>query len=231
MHCHRGLVAVLIVKEKHMDFLAGLVVGWLSTPYVLAGTLLFLSGFPIFFFGYDIYEGDRWHYRFWRTVAFIALTVGVLHFFTPFDISWLITGDFWGSVLRLWLFILGYIVVGIVFSYLRFFFYAREYGKRMNERLKRDPSEHSKDREFRNRLSGYGSRVSLILKWIFHWPWSLVAWILTDLVRNLFDAIFDGVRGVLGRGYGSIARMNEPAWMREREQQEKAAAEAAKSKA
>ncbi len=207
-----------------MEFLAGLVTGWLTTPYLLFGTILFFSGFPIFFWGYDIYEGDRWRYRFWRTLLFIALSIAVLHIFTDFDVRWLITGDFWGTVSRFSLYIVGYIFVGYIYSNIRFYFYAREYNKRMNERLARDSSDRSKDREYENRLSGYGSRVSLILKWIFHWPWSLSAWILTDLLRNLWDLIFDNARKVVGRGYGAIARANEPDWMKEREREERAKA-------
>lgn len=207
-----------------MEFLAGLVTGWLTTPYVLFGTLLFFSGFPVFFWGYDIYESERWRYRFWRTLLFMILTVAVLHFFTPFDARSLITDDFWGTALHLWAYVLGYIFVGYVYSNIRFYFYAREYRKRMNERLKYDSSERAKDREYENRLSGYGSRVSLIMKWIFHWPWSLLAWIFTDLIRNLWDFMFDNARKVAGKGYGAIARANEPEWMRERERKERAEA-------
>jgi|CXWL01.1.fsa_nt_gi hypothetical protein len=213
-----------------MEFLIGMAVGWFTMPYVLVGTLLFFSGFPVLFWGYDIYKDDRWRYNFLRTVFFMVLTGAVLHFFTPFSAVWLITGDFWGSVLRLWLYIVGYIAVGLIYSYVRFYFYAHEFNRRRAQKLGSNPSEADKDRAYRSRLSGYGSRVSLILKWIFHWPWSLLSWLLTDLVKNLLDWIFDGARALFGRGFGAIARANEPDWMKERERQEREATKATSTK-
>lgn len=195
-------------------------------PYALIGTLLFFSGFPILFWGYDIYDDDRWKYRFWRTVFFMILTGAALHFFTPFDAAWLITGDFWGSALHLWLYVLAYIGVGIAYAYVRWYFYVREYYKRQNEWLGSNPSQSELDRAYKSRLSGYGSRLSLILKWIFHWPWSLLAWLLTDLIRNFFDWVFDSFRSLFGRGFGAIARAHEPEVFKERERQEREAEQA-----
>lgn len=211
-----------------MEFIMGLLVGWFTTPYVLWGALVFLTGFPIFFWGYDIYEDRGWNYRFWRTVLFMFVTIAVLHIFTDFDAMSLITGGFWVAALNLWLYAVAYLSVGIAFSYLRFYFYAREYRKRMDERLARISDEkelkRQQDIEFKNRLSGYGSRVSLILKWILHWPWSALAWMLNDLLRDLCQALFDFGRRVFGDLYGMVARSTEPEWMKEREKAEKAAA-------
>jgi hypothetical protein len=212
-----------------MDFLLGLVVGWVSMPYVLVGTLLFLSGFPIFFWGYDIYEDDRWKYSFWRTILFMILTGAALHVFTDFKVWWLLGESFWETVLRLWIYILGFLVVGYLFSMVRFFFYARKFNKRRARALGPNPSEAEKDRAYRSRLSSFGSRKSLILKWIFHWPWSLLAWILTDLLKSLVDLMIDVLRPLLGRGFGAIARANEPEWMRERERAEREQAKAARN--
>lgn len=216
-----------------MEFIMGLLVGWFTTPYLLWGALVFLTGFPIFFWGYDIYE-DRWDYNPLRTLAFVVLTAAVLHFFTPFDAVSLISGGFWAAALNLWLYFVLYVAVGLIFSYVRFYFYAREYRKRMDERLaiyakNTEALQRAQDHEYRNRLSGYGSRVSLILKWIFHWPWSLLAWILTDLLSDLFDSIVDVGRKVFGNAFGAIARSTEPEWVRERERAERAAEAARKS--
>lgn len=208
-----------------MEFILGVLAGWFTAPYILWGGLLFLTGFPFFFWGYDIYEDGGWNYRFWRTVIFMVLTITVFNFFTPFDISDLISAGFWTAVLNLWLYILAYIAFGLLFAYVRFFFYAREYRKRMDQRLARYSGEQLKraqDDEYRNRLSGYGSRVNLILKWIFHWPWSLLAWVLTDMLRNLAETIFDMSRKLFGGGFGEIARSTEPEWMKEREKAERA---------
>lgn len=210
-----------------MDFLLGLVVGWFTLPYVLWGGVCFIFGFPLFFWGYDIYEDRGWEYGFWRTAIFAILTITVLNFFTPFNFPDLITGDFWTSVLNAWLYFVGYVAAGLVFAYIRFFFYAREYRKRMDKRLEiyaNDPKalEREQDREYRNRLSGYGSRVSLITKWIFHWPWSLLAWVFTDLLRNVVETVLDVGRALFGGGFGEIARATEPEWMKQREREERA---------
>jgi hypothetical protein len=213
-----------------MEFLIGLVVGWFSMPYVLVGTILFFSGFPIFFWGYDLYDDDRWKYNFGRTIFFMLLTGAALHFLTPFDVAWLIANDFWGSALRFWLYVLAYIGLGLCYAYVRWFFYVREYYKRQREWLGTNPDQADMDRAYKKRLSGYGSRLSLILKWIFHWPWSLLAWLLTDLLRSLFDLIIDGGRAIFGRGFGAMARAHEPAWMKEREQKERTTSEASNAK-
>lgn len=216
-----------------MEFLLGMVVGWFALPYFLYGSLLFFLGFPFFFWNYDIYDNYRWRYGYWRTFIYVALTIAVLHFFTDFDALSLISGGFWASALSLWLYFVGYLAVGLAFSYLRFYFYAREYRRRMDERLAQykpdsDSYRHQQEQEYRTRLSGYGSRLSLILKWIFHWPWSLLAWVLTDLLTDLFDTIVDVGRKIFGNAFGNIARSTEPEWMKERERAEKAAAAAKK---
>ncbi len=213
-----------------MEFLSGLVVGWFTAPYALIGTILFFSGFPILFWGFDIYDDYRWKYGFGRTVILMVFSAILLHFFTPFDALSLFSGGFWAAALNLWLYALAYVGVGIVFSFIRFFFYAREFNKRRAALLGDNPSKEDKLRAYKARLSGFGSRLSLILKWIFHWPWSLLAWIFTDLLASLFDLVIDGGRAIFGRGYGAIARMNEPQWMKDMEREEKEALKASKAK-
>lgn len=214
-----------------MEFLAGLVVGVFASPFILWCSVLFLFGFPIFFWGEDIYENGGWNYKFARTIAFMILSLAVLHFFTDFDALTMFTGGFWASVLNLWLYAVLYVVVGVLFSFARFAFYAREYRKRMDYRLSIiEPGtpdfKRAQEREFKNRLSSYDSRFKLIVKWIFHWPWCLTAWVFTDLLRNLSDAILDFGRKVIGGMYGAIARANEPEWMKQLEKEETAKAKA-----
>lgn len=207
-----------------MEFLLGLIVGWLTLPYFLVGVICFMSVFPVLFWGIDIYDDDYDGVQLWRSLILIVATVALFHFFSPFKVSWLIAGTFWGSVASSLGWIAGYFVVGIVYAMLvRWPFYVMEYNKRVVEpaleRLGKDPSEDKIRSVFdKYRLDGHGSRFALIMRWILFWPWSLLAWMFTDFLRH----IFDGIRAVVGGRFADIARAMEPKAFKELRQRERA---------
>ena len=207
-----------------------MLVGWFALPYALVGTVWFFAMFPVLFWGFDIYDEDRWRYHLWRTVFLMLLTGAALDFFTPFDVGWLVTGNFWLSALNFSVWIAAYLGIGVVYAYVRWFFYHKEYNRRVRERLGENPTKLEIKDAYATRLSGYGSRLSLILKWIFHWPWSAIAWILTDMLREFFDFVFRRLRAFFGAGFGAMARADERKVFPEFAELEKAAQESRQTK-
>lgn len=192
-----------------MEFLLGLIVGWFAMPYVLFGTIWFFLMFPVLFLGVDIYHEYRWKYHFWRVVFFTLVSGVALHFFTPFDVFWLATGSFWLSALQFTGWIIAYLLAGILYAYLRWFFYLRRYNRLLRKDYPPVLTEVHKAEIRTKRLSNYDSRLSLILKWIFYWPWSALAWMLTDMLREFMDFAFRRAKAFFGAGFGNMARADE----------------------
>ena len=89
-----------------------------------------------------------------------------------------------------------YLGIGLVFSTLRTFFAGRELGKLIkdlpitNEKNKydSDTKEYQKER-FVNRLKGN------VFRWWFMWPISLINWLISDLIADIWDYVYSKLSG------------------------------------
>lgn len=190
----------------------GMVLGWLTAPYVLVLGVWFFLMFPVISWGIDIYEGDRQSYRFVPTILLMLLTAGALPFFTSFEVAWLLTGEFWSSASGILLYIVGYFAVGIFYALIvRWPFYVKKFYSRILDGLGDSPSQKSIDDAFaKHRLDKKGSRLRLIVRWIFYWPWSLIIWVVGDFLGDIVDFFFRSLRSVVGGRFRDVALWLEP---------------------
>jgi hypothetical protein len=199
-------------KMEWWQLLVAWGVGVLSAPFTLPLLFWYVLMFPVLYWDIDIYEEDHPSIRFWQMLTGVIPLIAVLHFFTPFDAAWLITGGFWMTVLKLWQVILGYFGFGIIYAMLiRWPFYLIERNNRLVRpaiaELGQNPPEEKVRQVFaRYNLDGYGSRVELITRWIYTWFWDLPAWLLTDFLKNVGEVI----RHMIGGRFRDIYRALEP---------------------
>jgi hypothetical protein len=195
--------------------------------------------YPVLYLGVDdIYNDDaKIPYRFGWMLFLMAATLGALHIFGVFDARKLITSDFWTSVLNIWYYFGLYLLVGIVYSFIRWFFYLQKYKSNLEltfgeNATKDNPAVQA---AYKKRPSAKGSRLRFIVKCVYAWPWSLTSWLLHDAffdcIRWLWKTTVKICRNLFGGIYGWMARLAEPKVFREMEADEKAARDAGKKQA
>lgn len=127
------------------------------------------------------------------------------------------TIQFWNHIS--WLTILGYLLVGFIFSIIRTFIFGRkehvkflnkekEWGEKLEQLIlnykEKNPKADDKTIEevMGNYVKGRGSwdtyeKVSIkkhVFRWWFLWPVSLLTWLLTDLVKDLYEFVWDKLK-------------------------------------
>lgn len=107
---------------------------------------------------------------------------------------------FWGdikTILPLFSFIniSIYLLLGLTFSTLRTFFAGRELGKRIKNLPEKDnggmysANQEYQKKEFIDKLKGN------VFRWWFMWPISLISWLVTDLVKEIWDYVYSKLSG------------------------------------
>jgi hypothetical protein len=93
-----------------------------------------------------------------------------------------------------------YLLAGLVFSFIRTFLAARKLGKDTKDLIRTkkeakeqgkytdETQEYAKDR-FVDKLKGN------VFRWWFMWPISLISWIATDLVVEVWDFLYSKISG------------------------------------
>lgn len=90
--------------------------------------------------------------------------------------------------------ILSYLGLGLVFSALRTFFAGRTLGKRIKDLPKTRKDMNGQSHIFQNQE--YEKKYFIdelkgnVFRWWFMWPVSLITWLVTDLIKDLWDFIY-----------------------------------------
>ena len=97
-------------------------------------------------------------------------------------------------VLFSWKVILSYFVIGLIYSSIRTFFEGRKLGEKMKKYPDTKPdsypyeSKQSLKDEFVKKLKGN------VFRWWFMWPISLITWLLTDLIKDVWNYLYSKVK-------------------------------------
>lgn len=143
-------------------------------------------------------------------ISFVALLafLAVIYFWGK-DETGATDGWTWLKNLFTWTRVLIYLGIGLIFAYIRFFFYGREKGdelKRLAENFakkkgnlvgswlnwdKNTLAEFKKESYEVERLMSPTDLKGHAFRWWFNWPGSLVWWIFDDMLRNLWNWVYD----------------------------------------
>jgi len=96
--------------------------------------------------------------------------------------------------------ILIYFGIGLGFSFLRTFFSARTLGHKINESvIEWKESKHDDEFIERNKVNEKNYFLKElkgnVFRWWFMWPISLLTWIATDIVKDVYDYIYSKMGG------------------------------------
>ena len=116
----------------------------------------------------------------------------------------IVTYYLWGDIKTFlsfftWINITGYLGIGLLYSFLRTFIEGRKLGKRMLKLPHKKEGEHvhytkeSEKDEYIQDLKGN------VFRWWFLWPISLINWILTDIIKDLWDFLYQNIRKIYNR--------------------------------
>ena len=94
-----------------------------------------------------------------------------------------------------------YLALGLFYSMLRTFFEARKLGNRIKDfpetkkeakerNLNQYETKESEKKDFIERLKGN------VFRWWFMWFISLITWMLTDIVKDVYDYVYSKLAGV-----------------------------------
>lgn len=159
---------------------------------VIWAALAILGFIIICFFAEGIESG--W----WSTIGLIVLSLLVYKYG---DGTWeAITGLF------NWIVIGGYLVIGLIHSYIRVFFYGRKQMKKYNEQI----------------LNGYkyptkpdnSELKEHVFRWWLNWPFSLIMWFIKDMIKDIWDYSYSKLSKtfnyVLDKGINSVEEVKKP---------------------
>lgn len=77
-----------------------------------------------------------------------------------------------------------YLGVGLLYAFVRIFFYGRNQAYKFNEEKKTNKSEYYTPRIDRDIKSH-------VFRWWFLWPISLINWVIKDVVRDVYNFAYD----------------------------------------
>lgn len=121
----------------------------------------------------------------WLATIFTVIVLGTFQFEGTYQLasyfSWMVLGIYLGA--------------GFVFSLVRTFLFAR---KEQTKFLKREAKIAKQKAENPNAWSSNYEKKSIVghvFRWWFLWPVSFIAWIFTDLVKDLYDFVWRYLKG------------------------------------
>ena len=117
------------------------------------------------------YEENGW------LATFFLIVLGCLFYFFGKD-TWTAFVS-WFS----WTYVALYFAIGLVHAFIRIFFWGRNEMMKVNEYRKKDTSlEYEIDKR---ELKGH------VFRWWFLWPASLIMWIIRDIVKDVYNFVYD----------------------------------------
>ena len=156
--------------ETIMSFLGGFT--------LFGGVFLFwFSVIGLFFFSFYSESKENGFIAFYAFIIFLILT----HFWSNLDLTQFLDPRKLGV----------YMFIGIIYSYIKTLSYGRKKKNEREEIIKEYHPNHSRitqfDENIKEKLRGN------VFRWGLLWPISLISWIFTDLVKDLFNIIYDKV--------------------------------------
>lgn len=132
----------------------------------------------------------------WTTVFFV-----ILFFWSDFDIFIILT----------WQNILIYLGIGLLYSGLRTYIFGQKESLNFKEKRTYTPEKETVDEKKKRRadfIEGRKNRLKeKVFVWWFLWPFSLLNWIFSDLIRDLWRMIYKKVKVIYDRlfdlGFGN----------------------------
>lgn len=89
-----------------------------------------------------------------------------------------------------------YLFAGLVFSFIRTFLAARKLGKKIKTLPSKDSkSGYSSDTKEYHKEKFIDDLKGNVFRWWFMWPISLINWVLTDFIKEVWDFVYSRVSG------------------------------------
>lgn len=169
------------------------------TGFLFFGSVLwfwiFTSAFVISLFLSDIYENG--YFAFGSFLVFL----GFMHFKSNIDLL--------GFIQLYWYTPLIYLGIGLVYAMVRTYFYGRKPYTHWSFDKDNSPEKlkELKRVKLKSKLKGN------VFRWWFLFPISFINWVLSDLLKDFFNAIYSKLRkvfeGILDMGINSVSEADE----------------------
>lgn len=112
---------------------------------------------------------------------------------------------FWGDVKPLLEFLtlkncVLYFTVGLGFAIIRSFFSARTLGREIKDLpktrndIKGQSHVYDNQEDSRNRF--LDKLKNNVFRWWFMWPISMITWVISDIIKDVYDFIYDKIKGL-----------------------------------